>query len=42
MRICIKRDLSITFEEKECVKIVELKEEEGRKLKAGNVEYLKG
>lgn len=41
MRICIKRDLSITFEEKECVKIVEL-EEEGRKLKAGNVEYLKG
>ncbi|MDT7902234.1 MAG: hypothetical protein RRE78_10170 [Acidianus sp.] len=41
MRICIKRDLSITFEEKECVKVVELEENDG-KLKVGEVEYLKG
>ncbi|BDC17510.1 hypothetical protein [Acidianus sp. HS-5] len=43
MKICIKRDLSVTLdEEKECVKVVEAKEEEGEKLKVEGIEYMKG
>lgn len=41
MKVCIKRDLSITFDDKDCLKVIEL-EERGEKLKAGNVEYLRG
>ena len=42
MKMCIKRDLSVTFDDKECVKVVEAKEEEGEKLKVEGIEYVKG